>query len=485
MVLRFQNTLSKRKDEFIPLTKGRVGMYVCGVTPYDQCHIGHARAGVVFDVVNRYLRFKGYDVKYVTNFTDVDDKIIQRANELKTDPFKLAQQYIDEYFTEFDALGVKRADVYCKATEHIIDMIRIIEGLVAKGYAYEVGGDVFFEVKKFKDYGRLSGQPLSELIAGARVEVSEKKRNPEDFALWKAAKPGEPSWDSPWGKGRPGWHIECSAMSMKYLGESFDIHGGGADLVFPHHENEIAQSEAFTEKRLSDKTIRKPFARYWLHNGMVTVDGEKMAKSAGNFVTLADALKKYDAEVLRYFLVSTHYRSPLDFTEERMEIARNSLQRFYDAYFDVFQEIEDPQREEVYMLTKEEEIVGKLRDYRRRFEEAMDDDINTPQALSELFRFRDGIYAFINDGSVGKNSLRNVMETYKKLLFVLGLLERAGERLKARGVSSQAIQELIRRREQLRDEGKYGEADAIRNQLKEKNISLEDTPRGVRWKIAI
>ena len=323
MPLHIYNTLTKRKEAFKPIVDGEVRMYVCGVTVYDLCHIGHARAAIIFDVVYRYLKYLEYKVTYVRNFTDVDDKIIKRANNEKVSSEEIAERYIKEFYTDMNALGVEIPDCEPKATVHIPEMIEMIKKLIEKGYAYQANGDVFYSVRKFTEYGRLSGKNMDELLSGARVEIDEKKKDPLDFALWKASKPGEPWWESPWGKGRPGWHIECSAMGQKYLGEYFDIHGGGKDLVFPHHENEIAQSHAATGH---------PPVKYWIHNGFVNINKEKMSKSLGNFFTIKDVLKKFNPEVIRFFLLSSHYRSPIDFSDQNLNEAKINLDRFYDLF---------------------------------------------------------------------------------------------------------------------------------------------------------
>ena len=320
MAIRVYNTLTGKKEDFVPLHEGKVGMYVCGVTVYDLCHIGHARSAIIFDILYRYFRYRGYEVTFVRNFTDIDDKIINRANQEGVDYKTIAERYIREFGMDIRGLGLEKATIEPRATDHIPEMIELVSGLIEKGYAYPGGGDVFFSVERFKEYGKLSKRNLEEMQAGARVEIDEKKKNPLDFVLWKGSKPGEPFWESPWGKGRPGWHIECSVMSMKYLGETFDIHGGGRDLVFPHHENEIAQSEGATGK---------PFARYWIHNGFININKEKMSKSLGNILTIKEVVKEWHPEVLRLFFLSSHYRSPLDYSEESLKEAKSGLDRFY------------------------------------------------------------------------------------------------------------------------------------------------------------
>jgi len=326
MALKIYNTLTRRKEEFIPLKGGEVGMYVCGPTVYNYIHIGNARPFIIFEVVRRFLKFKGYKVKYIQNLTDIDDKMINKAKELKITVSELAEKFIQEYFIDADLLNIEKADIHPRATEHIKEIIELVKGLEEKGYAYEIDGDVFFDVSKFKGYGKLSGQNIEELKEGARVEVDERKKESIDFALWKRRKEGEPAWESPWGEGRPGWHIECSAMSMKYLGKSFDIHTGGSDLIFPHHENEIAQSEAYTNQ---------PFVRYWMHNGYLCLNNQKMSKSLGNIMKVRDISQKYKGEIIRYFILSAHYRSPLNFSEEQLQQAESSLQRLNNTIFNV------------------------------------------------------------------------------------------------------------------------------------------------------
>jgi len=377
MAIRVYNTMSGKKEEFVPLQENKVGMYVCGVTVYDLCHIGHARSAIIFDMIYRYLRYRGYEVTFVRNFTDIDDKIINRANQEKIDYKTIAERYIREFEVDMGGLGLEKATMEPRATDHIPEMIRLLSTLVENGYAYRGGSDVFFSVGRFKDYGKLSKRNLDEMQAGARVEIDEKKENPLDFVLWKGSKPGEPFWESPWGKGRPGWHIECSVMSMKYLGETFDIHGGGKDLVFPHHENEIAQSEGATGNI---------FARYWIHNGFINIDKEKMSKSLGNFLTIKDVLKQWHPEVLRLFFLSSHYRSPLDYTEESLKEAKSGLDRFYSMLKAVQDEIKRPAQPKGKVDTPAfKEAQQAIESFQARFEEAMDDDFNTAQSLGYFF----------------------------------------------------------------------------------------------------
>jgi cysteinyl-tRNA synthetase len=465
MSLNMYNTLTNQKEEFSPLEKNRVRMYVCGPTVYDKCHIGHARCYVAFDVIRRYLEYCGHEVTFVENFTDVDDKIIRRSNETGEDPFEIAERNIKDYFKDMDALNVKRADIYPRATQHIKDMVAFIERLLEKGYAYTVEGDVYFSVEKAKDYGKLSGVNVEQMKAGARVAVDEKKRDPLDFALWKKAKEGEPKWESPWGEGRPGWHIECSTMSLKHLGETLDIHGGGQDLIFPHHENEIAQSEAYSGKQ---------FVRYWLHNGFVTIKEEKMSKSLGNIVSVEDLLQEYSPETLRYFLVASHYRKPIDFDENALEEARKAVTRLLNTIDLVKEAVKGGQGD----------MAGEpfsIDEYRERFQEAMDDDFNTPAALSVLFELARDTNRRIEEKNIDKESLEKVLDTFRVLAGdVLGLFFEA----KTEEVSQDLLEILIAVREMVREKKLWDISDTIRDRLKGVGIVLEDTPEGTRWKFA-
>lgn len=454
-----------------------VGMYVCGITPYSSSHIGHARCYVVWDTLRRFLSFSGFSVKYVQNFTDVDDKIINKANELKEDPLRLSQKFMEEYFLEFDRLNVKRADEYPKVSTHIPEIIKLIERIIANGLAYESGGDVFFEVGKFEEYGKLSKQSLEDLIQGKRVEINPNKRNPADFALWKSSKPGEPSWDSPWGKGRPGWHIECSAMAEKYLGEMFDLHCGGQDLIFPHHENEIAQSEAASGKA--------PFAKYWMHNGFVTIKKEKMAKSVGNILNLGDLLEKYDGETIRFFLLMTHYRQPLDYSEESVLQAKGTLASLKNAIW----------RVEQIKLGGGEIVLGargisdeKLKSIKNSFISALEDDLNTPMAVSSMFELRDYAFELLGNGAMEANSAANVpifiqiLRLFHEFGGVLGIFEQKDDG-KAASISGEEIKRLIEERQRAKENRDYKKADEIRNELKGKGILIEDNKDGsVGWK---
>jgi cysteinyl-tRNA synthetase len=483
MTLKLYNTATRMKEEFQPLEQGKVGMYVCGVTVYDLCHIGHARSAIVFDVFVRYLRSRGFKVIYVRNFTDVDDKIIDRARQLGKDPKELAQEYIDAFYEDMGKIGVLHADIEPRATEHIAGMIEMISSLITRGYAYLEGGDVFYSVEKFRDYGKLSGRLLEEMKAGSRVAVDEKKRHPMDFVLWKSAKPGEPQWPSPWGPGRPGWHIECSVMSSFFLGPTFDIHGGGEDLLFPHHENERAQSMAATGGQ---------FARYWIHNGFVTVESEKMSKSLGNFLTIRDALKTYHPEVLRLFLLSKHYRSPLDFSRNAVLDLQSGLARIYRTVQRLGDSIGERRNE------TEAPLFGSLSGetkgaFLEHFTRAMDDDLNTPAALAAIFEAIKEINRLLDEhGTQPDDDTRARLESDRRDLFraagVLGILEEAPAdffakiALSAQAIDVDEIESLIEERAKAREEKAWAKADEIRNRLREKGIILEDTPRGTTWR---
>ena len=482
MSLRVYNTLSARKEEFQPLVPGKVGMYVCGVTVYDYCHIGHARANIVFDVIFRYLRFVGYETTYVRNYTDVDDKIIKRANERGVPSRELAEEFISAFDEDMDALGLVKPTHEPRATGYIAQIIAISRQLIDKGLAYQAGGDVYYSVEKFPGYLKLSKRNMAEMQAGARIAPGEQKRNPMDFALWKAAKPDEPSWDSPWGPGRPGWHIECSAMSSSLLGESFDIHGGGRDLIFPHHENEIAQSEGLSGK---------PFAKYWLHNGFVNVNQEKMSKSLGNFFTIRDILQVYDPEVVRFFILSAHYRSPIDFSDQNLSEARSGLSRFYEAL-----ELADsllPQADSGAAADAEEAV-----ELDRKFREAMDDDFNTALAIAHLF---DGVrelnrllgtkkFARKPDLVVRARALRDALVHLGGE--VLGLFRSAPgawlERVKLAGLARlemtrEELEALLAERLEARRNRDFARSDAIRDELAAQGIELHDTRDGTTWQL--
>ncbi len=483
--MRIYNTLTGKKEEFFPVTEGKVGMYACGVTVYDHCHIGHARSAVVFDVMRRYMIYKGYQFKYIRNFTDIDDKIINRAKQEGISWNAIAKKYTDEYYRDMDRLGVGKADVEPKATDHIAEIIGIVKGLVDKGYAYEVDRSVYFEVGKFPGYGKLSKRDLEDMVAGARVEVDERKRNPMDFALWKASKEGEPSWDSPWGPGRPGWHIECTAMSLKHLGETFDIHGGGADLIFPHHENEIAQSEAYTGK---------PFVKYWVHNGFITVDKEKMSKSLGNFFTIQEILNKFDAEAVRFFLLSTHYRSPIEFSDEQLREAETSIDRYYTTVLRIRDFLaQEGEKERAGPDEKAlEEMLAKFSD---RFKEAMDDDFNTALAIGIVFELVRMLNKYMDGRPSGEKAvelIKRADEMLRETGNVLNLFHRTPEEwyialmsVKNIGLTEEDILARIGERKAARERKDWAEADRIRKELEEKGILLEDRKDGTGWKVKV
>ena len=483
--MRIYNTLTGKKEEFFPVAEGKVGMYACGVTVYDHCHIGHARSAVVFDVMRRYMIYKGYQFKYIRNFTDIDDKIINRAKQEGISWNAVAKKYTDEYYRDMDRLGVGRADVEPKATDHIAEIIGIVKGLVDKGYAYEVDRSVYFEVGKFPGYGKLSKRDLEDMVAGARVEVDERKRNPMDFALWKASKEGEPSWDSPWGPGRPGWHIECTAMSLKHLGETFDIHGGGADLIFPHHENEIAQSEAYTGK---------PFVKYWVHNGFITVDKEKMSKSLGNFFTIQEILNKFDAEAVRFFLLSTHYRSPIEFSDEQLREAETSIDRYYTTVLRIRDLLaQEGEKERAGPDEKAlEEMLAKFSD---RFKEAMDDDFNTALAIGIVFELVRMLNKYMDGRPSGEKAvelIKRADEMLRETGNVLNLFHRTPEEwyialmsVKNIGLTEEDILARIGERKAARERKDWAEADRIRKELEEKGILLEDRKDGTGWKVKV
>lgn len=465
------NTLSAQKEEFTP-QGDEVKMYVCGVTPYDEAHLGHAMSYIVFDVIRRYLQFRGYKVKYVQNITDIDDKIIDRANRLGISTQELAGKFTESYFADMDALNIGRADVYPRATETTPKMIEVIQGLIDRGYAYPAEGSVYFRVRKVSDYGKLSHRNLDSMMAGTRLETGKEKEHPMDFVLWKASKPGEPSWESPWGPGRPGWHIECSAMSLEHLGETIDIHGGGQDLVFPHHENEIAQSESFTGK--------KPFVRYWLHNGMVQLSGEKMSKSLGNLITIKEALEKYSADAIRIFVLGSHYRSPLTYSEEALEAAEAGVERLVRA------------------VSRDDPAGGggeafDAEPYRNRFIEAMDDDFNTPQALAALFDLARAINQ-AGDTGLSVTNAQSVLVSLAREVLGLKLPEtrmisvgqgsvKISGKLSAKatvisGTVRAGVNRLIEERTECRKDKNWQRADEIRNRLAELGVILEDTKTG-------
>ncbi|MBI3604891.1 MAG: cysteine--tRNA ligase [Nitrospirae bacterium] len=470
-MVKIFNSLSRQKEVFKPLIPGKVNMYVCGVTVYDHSHIGHARSAVVFDMIARYLRFRGYDVKLVKNFTDIDDKIIKRSNEDKIFWKDLTEKYIQEYHREMSLLNVLTPAVEPKATEYLPEMIKVLQGLMDKGFAYAKEGDVYFRVGAFASYGKLSGRDLSGEDSRARVEANELKEHPLDFVLWKASKPGEPSWDSPWGKGRPGWHIECSAMAMNLLGETLDIHGGGEDLLFPHHENEIAQSEGFSGK---------PFVRYWVHNGFVTVNQEKMSKSLGNFFTIREVFQKIawpeavTGEALRYFILSTYYRQPVQFSDQAIDEAKNSLDRFYI----LFQKCEQASGSRKEAGDKLSQILDKTR---QAFIEAMDDDFNTPEAIAQLHLLRNELNREFSGGLSSREGA-GVLAFFKELGEPLGLFKIPEKEWKfsrvMEEISNEDVERFIHERQAARKAKDWKRSDEIRKELAEKGVILEDRPDG-------
>ena len=460
--MKIFNTLTREKEEFVPIEEGKVKIYACGPTVYNYIHIGNARPLCVFDVLRRYLEYRGYDVTFVQNFTDIDDKIIKRANEEGTDYKTISEKYIKEFWIDADGLNFRHADVHPRATENIDKIIEIVSGLIANGHAYEVDGDVYFSTKTFKEYGKLSHQPLEDLEAGARIMVGDIKRDPMDFALWKSAKPGEPYWDSPWGKGRPGWHIECSAMNLRYLGEQIDIHCGGLDLIFPHHENEIAQSECFTHKQ---------FANYWMHNGYINVDNVKMSKSLGNFFTVRDVAEKYGYEPIRYLLISSSYRSPINYSTDIIEQCKAALQRLYTCRDNLDFELKNANDGDL-----DENVKAQLDKRVEQFNTALDDDLNTADGIAAVF----DLVRDINTLAIGKGASKATVEyaikIFDMLTDVLGLVyNRKEEKADAE------IDAMIEARTAARKEKNWAEADRIRDELKAMGIVLEDTAQGVKW----
>ncbi len=484
--------MSREKEPFQPLEEGKAGLYVCGITAYDTCHIGHARSAIAFDVVYRYLKYRGFATTYVKNFTDVDDKIIERANREGVEIAVIAERYIREHNEDMDALGMARPTVAPRATDNIKGMIRLIEQLVEKGLAYAVEGDVFYSVDRFEEYGKISGRSLDEMMAGARIDVDKKKKNPYDFVLWKAAKKGEPWWDSPWGRGRPGWHIECSVMSQRFLGETFDIHGGGEDLVFPHHENEIAQSEGSTGK---------PFARYWIHNGFVKINSEKMSKSLGNVFTIKDVLRRFHPEVVRLFMLQSHYRSIIDFSEEGLREARSAMERFYAALGVATETLGGENNFEDMSIQnlsgRDEEYFKKVQSLPERFTEAMDDDFNTARAIGYIFETLRHLNVYLDDNAAGRTRehlfvLYRAKGVLRELGKVLGLFledpvdyfrhDRDRE-LRKRDLDGDEIEGLIEERTKARQDRDWARADEIRDSLRERGIVIKDGPDGTTWSV--
>ena len=471
------NTMTREKSVFQPVKEGEVSIYVCGVTPYNHPHIGNARPFVTWDTIRRYLSHVGYKVTYVQNFTDVDDKIINTSNGEGVAWNVISDRYIDAYYDVMDALHVRRADVYPRVSTHMEEIIAMISTLIDNGYAYAVDGDVYYRVEKFEHYGKLSGRTLDDMEAGARVDVDDRKENPMDFALWKAAKPGEPFWESPWGQGRPGWHIECSAMSQKYLGEEFDFHGGGSDLIFPHHENEIAQSEGCSEHH--------PAVRYWVHNGFITINQEKMSKSLNNFFLVKDILEQYSADALRFFLLSTHYRSPLDFSDERLDEATKAIERFQTVINNLLYLESRPAGS---CETEASELLTSARNYLEEFEAAMSDDFNTALATAPIYGLAKEINIYYQsvqscDGTVCHSTIGEVKEIFKLMLDILGLLEDGWKGQESSTEEYNQLMEVILNiRQCCREQKQWGIADSIRDELANIGIVIEDSPQGARWK---
>ena len=479
MTLRIYNTLKRKKEIFKPIEPDKVRMYVCGPTVYDSCHIGHARAVVTFDVIARYLKEKGYELIYVRNFTDIDDKIINRASQLGIGTVALAEKYIKEFYEDMDGLYVQRATIEPKATEHIDMIVKVIDMLIEKGFAYIIDGDVYYQVELFKGYGKLSGRRLEDMEAGARIDIDVRKRSPFDFALWKSSKPGEPSWESPWGKGRPGWHIECSAMSAEYLGQTFDIHGGGKDLIFPHHENEIAQSEA---------AFGKPFVNYWIHNGFVNIDHEKMSKSLGNFIIIKNIVKNYHPEALRIFLLSKHYRSPVDFTDKAMNEAVGNLDKIYAL-------LDRVQKQFGYL--SDQQKTHDDSEFLKRFYTAMDDDFNTALGMAIFFEVIRNMNRLMDQSKdsfsqVTEDKIQSGRLDILKMGSILGIINQSPEEyfknkktagLEKESINPEIINKLIQERTEARKTKNWEKADQIRQQLNEMNIAIEDGSEGTTWKV--
>ncbi len=459
MPIHIYNSLSRKKEEFVPINAPQVNMYTCGVTVYDESHIGHARSLYIFDVIRRYLKYRGFKVRFVRNITDIDDKIINRANELKVDWNDLVKKYITRYYEDLAALGIAKADVEPRATENIPYMVKYIQGLINNGFAYEAGGDVYFNVRKFSGYGKLSGQSIDQMETGVRIEPTEHKKDPLDFALWKKSKENEPSWDSPWSKGRPGWHIECSVMSQKFLNtDTLDIHAGGRDLIFPHHENEIAQAEALTGK---------PFAKYWMHHGLLTINGQKMAKSLGNFVTIKDFIAKYkNTDLLKLFFLSAHYSHPVDYTQEEIEEAKKALERII---------ILTEKIDKLHIKPAANKDIPEIKEIKDKFIRAMDDDFNTPQGLATVF----DLVNLANKHMGEPDFLGSAKAALDELLGILGIsLSQKSDS----NIDEKDIEAKIGRRNRLKREKKYSEADEIRKQLEMQGIILEDTKSGTVWR---
>lgn len=458
--MKIYNSQSREKEEFIPIEPGKVKMYVCGPTVYNFFHIGNARPFLVFDAFRRYLEYRGYEVTYVQNFTDVDDKIIAKANEENVDSNVISEKYIQAYYEDADALGICRATHHPKVTENIDEIIAYIETLIEKSHAYAVDGHVYFSVNSFEEYGKLSGQNLDELVSGARIEVCDAKKNPLDFVLWKPKKEGEPAWKSPWGEGRPGWHIECSVMSTGIMGETIDIHAGGQDLIFPHHENEVAQSEAYSGKK---------YVNYWMHNGYINIENKKMSKSLNNFFTTREILDQFDSEVVRFFMLSAHYRTPINFSRDLMDAAKNGLDRLYNAQNQMNHLLSSARDGE-----SDEEVLQALKDYKHKFTAVMDDDFNTADGIATIFEMVRYLNTQLNEKST-KLTVQNALDVFVELTGVLGIVQKQTDSL------AQEVEQLIEERQNARKNKDFAKSDAIRDILKEMGIVLEDTPQGVKW----
>ncbi len=463
-MIKVYNTLTKKKEEFKPLVAGKVKMYVCGPTVYNFFHIGNGRTFIVFDTIRRYFEYRGYEVEFVQNFTDIDDKMIKRANEENTTVKEVGDKYIKEYYEDADNLNIERATVNPRATEYITQIIDFVKGLIDKGYAYEVDGDVYFSTKKFGDYGKLSGQNIEDLQSGARISIDERKKDPMDFAIWKAQKPGEPAWKSPWGMGRPGWHIECSCMAKNILGDTIDIHAGGSDLAFPHHENEIAQSEALTGKT---------FANYWLHSAFVNVNNQKMSKSLNNFLTARAALEKFDADVIRFLMLSAHYRQQLNFSEELLLSAKASVERIYNTIYNLENLLDEVRT--THITDEEKKYLQSLNKYKEKYIEKMDDDFNTADAITAIFDLIKDVNINVNIDS-SKELITGCLNLIRELGKPLGMLQKS-----TKVNLDDEIQKLVNERQQARKNKNWALADKIRDDLKSRGIVLEDTPQGIRW----
>ena len=470
--MKIFNTLTNQKEDFIPLEPGKVSIYACGPTVYNYFHVGNARPLIMFDVLRRYFQYRGYDVNFVQNFTDVDDKIINRAREEGCDSSEIAERFIEEYWTDARGLGVREANIHPKATENIPQMIDMISSLIDKGLAYQNGGDVYYRIEKFPDYGKLSNQPLEDLLAGARIDPAEIKENPMDFALWKAAKPDEPYWESPWGNGRPGWHIECSAMALRYIGKTVDIHCGGQDLVFPHHENEIAQSEGYSGEK---------FVRYWMHNGFISIDSKKMSKSLGNFFTVREAAKQYGYSSIRMFMLMSHYKSPLNYSGDVLQASKNALTRLKTCKENL-EFIRDNGAQTV--SETEKEFISQLEKYKQRYIEAMDDDFNTADAIAVIFELVRESNSLAAAPEASKTFAARSLEMLYELTDILGLLYDENKDDCGNSALEAEVESLIEARATARKDKNWAKADEIRDKLNEMGIILEDTPLGVKWKKA-